>query len=189
MVSSSTTARLVLQVKRHPVLAGIIFTLVGSLMTLQSLSSGARYAEFSGGERLVGRVLSATEDPDRKPRYAAAVTWTAASGVVHRGVVEIDDYLQGRLQPGSELPLSLSTTNPDVAISAKVLKNHGVLTVAGRSATYLVFPAILVAAFGILVAVLRNRLVGEPDAAVKRGAPSNNQMQRTRLAQATKPRR
>jgi hypothetical protein len=189
VVSISTTARLILLVKRYPVVAGGIFALVGLLMTMQSLSSGARYAEFSGGEGVVGRVLSATEDPDRKPRYAAEVTWMAASGGAHRGLVEIDDYLQGRLRPGSELPLILSTTNADAAISAKVLKNHGVLTVAGRSATYLVFPAVLVAAFGILVAVLRNRLVGEPDDALNRRAPSNNQMQRTRPAQGTKPRR
>ena len=152
-MSSSTTARLVDLVKRYPVAAGIGFVCVGLVMIRTSLVAGAQYAEFAHGERTVGQVLSVDG-------ATADVAW-AVGGVTRRAAVQIVERQAGVVR-GSELPLVLSTVNPEVAISAQLLSNHGVVAIGGRSATYLIIPGLLILGSGVLVALLRNGLVGEP---------------------------
>ena len=62
--------------KRHPFLAGIPLIVLGTWLAWYSLKLGAEYDPFIGTTPIEAEVVTANDDPQRSPRYAADVTWT-----------------------------------------------------------------------------------------------------------------
>jgi len=131
--------------ERYPVPAGILIGLIGLALIVVAFKEGPRLAEFDGGARVVGDVVTAGDDSSREPRFAADVTWTSEGKVPwettkHRALVPV---LQRelphpkaadpdrRLRKGSALPLVISTKNPNVAMSAAAFEDELVLKLAG----------------------------------------------------------
>jgi hypothetical protein len=131
--------------ERYPIPAGILLMLFGLFMLGMAFKEGPRLAEFDGGERVTGQVVTAGEDPSLEPRFAADVTWPSEGRVpwekiTHRGRVavlsrELPDVKardpERRLRPGSEVALVISTKNPDAAISAQAFEEDPFLKLAG----------------------------------------------------------
>lgn len=131
--------------ERYPVPAGILIGLIGLALIVVAFKEGPRLAEFDGGARVVGQVVTAGDDPSREPRFAADVTWASEGklpweSVKHQARVQVLPRQlpsekaadpERRLRPGSELALVVSTKNPDVAISAESFDDELVLKLAG----------------------------------------------------------
>jgi hypothetical protein len=131
--------------ERYPVPAGVLIGAIGVGLIVVAYQQGPRLAEFDGGARVVGEVVAAGEEASREPRYAADVTWTTQGQVPweaakHRALVAVlprqlpDDRAadpERRLRPGSQLPLVISTKNPDVAMSVEAFEDELVLKLAG----------------------------------------------------------
>lgn len=150
---------------RHPVGGGIAMVVVGLFVITLAFNEAARYAEFAGGSRVVGRVISARHDPERKPSDAALIEWLSR-GHTHRALVEIHtrpfdavsnpDPLRD-FPPGSKLALVISKSNPDAAVDAEVLSAAGIVDVAGKPAmSNLLYIGLLFIGLGVLLVLLRN---------------------------------
>lgn len=154
-------------VKRYPVQAGIIFIMVAAFMAYDSMQRRTKYEEFVGGDRIDGYCRATSDDFYRRPRYIADVEWVSPNSRSYRGNVEINQYLYRELKSGSRLPLLLSTVNPNVAASAKVLDNLGIVKIGGVSFSDLVYGFPLMAGIGLTVILLRKRLIAKANAESK----------------------
>lgn len=135
--------------KRFPLAAGIAGVGLGLSALYFSVDIGSDYAEYAGGARAVGRVITADEDAGRDPVHAADVTWQAG-GATRRALVAVWKYELPderaldpgrRLHPGASLPLVLSTTDPNRAISARALRERAIFTLGGLTLAGVPFAA------------------------------------------------
>lgn len=141
---------------RHPLLVGVIFISMGLYVVGEGFNEGARYAEFDGGSRVLGRVVKMTYEANRTPKYAAEVAWSAGE-VAHEALIEAPS--SRGLSPGSNRRLVVSKKDPEKVISAEVLSEAGTLSLVGLHTTASSLgPGVILVGLGVACVLLRHRM-------------------------------
>jgi hypothetical protein len=160
-MSSRFTSKFIDFAKRHPVIAGMVFMVVGLLMAKDSIKTGTYYAEFSGGDVVIGAVIKVENTANRPilPNFQLEASWEDSFYQEHIGNIKIFKGQYENLKPGDEVMLLLAADDPSRAMLKGTHQNEKIYSIGGIKATWQIFLGIGFFAFGLLMAVFRQKLI------------------------------
>lgn len=157
----------------HPVIGGIAFLVVGSLISREAIKDGTEYARFVGGPQVTGRVAELRGKSSLPANYEMTAKWRDETGRSYSSTLNLFKHEFESLKEGSQVALLLAKEDHAAAIVAAHLEDNKPISIAGVSATPLVFGGIVMAIFGVGLALsaLRSKPARRP--MTSRTAPRN----------------
>ena len=138
-MDSGTQSRLVQLAKDHPVIAGILFAVIGAFMANSSISKGTEYAQFIDGTSVSGTVVELRGDYSIPAKFEMDAKWRDDKGKSYSGTIRIYKTEFEELEKGSKIHLLLSKSDPWNAMVAASFARNKPISVVGIWATKLVF--------------------------------------------------
>src|SRR6185369_15363707 len=151
-------------IRRHPVLGGLAFAIVGVLMILDSVQSGRRFRHFENALQASATVTSVVEASSVPPRWDVALSWPE-HGVGARGVVRVGSARAHTLRAGDTVSILVSDAGSGdrgdrtVILAADRPRDRPV-NLGIAEATPLFFVGALLIVCGLVLALAGERLLG-----------------------------
>ncbi len=140
-MNSRGLAKITEWAKQNPLIGGILFVIVGVLMSVSAVNKGKKYSAFIDGTPVTGTVLKIEDANDGgiPPDVQLEARWKTTDGKSHTGRMKIFKEELETLKEGEDVDLVVDKGDPSQAMKASIYANDKPVVLFGIAATPLVF--------------------------------------------------